>query len=155
MPIQLEIRPAREPDARVIAEFNVAMAHETEGRTLSPETVWQGVLGLMARPDSGAYLVAEQAGTIVGCLLITYEWSDWRNGNFWWIQSVYVPPTSRRRGIFRRLYHEVRRRAEQAGNVCGLRLYVEQGNQAAQRTYAQLGMQETPYRVFEQELGGE
>ena len=104
-----------------------------------------------ADEDLGRYYVAERGGEVVGCLMVTYEWSDWRNGTFWWIQSVYVTPSARRTGTFRRLYTTVRETAL-AGGACGLRLYVERDNRGAQATYASLGMVTTPYLLLEEEF---
>lgn len=145
----MTIRRAISADIPAIAAFNQALAAETEHRTLDPATVQAGVAQLLARPELGFYLVATVADQTVGCLLITTEWSDWRNGLFWWIQSVYVQADYRRQGIFRRLYKAVESLAQQQGEVCGLRLYVEQNNAAAQATYRSLGMAPTPYQVYE------
>ena len=145
-----EIRSATPADAETIASFNEAMATETEGKTLDPATIRAGVRGLFARPDLGFYVVAEDGGRIVGQLMITYEWSDWRNGVFWWIQSVYVRPEFRGKGIYRALHAHVSTMAKAAGGVCGFRLYVEKENAAAQETYRRLGMHETPYVLFEE-----
>lgn len=145
----LSIRPASSADAAVIAAFNQAIAFETEGKVLSPSLVEAGVRGLFADPARGFYLVAEEAGEVLGGLMVTFEWSDWRNADFWWIQSVYVRPAARRRGIFARLYREIEARARAAG-ACGLRLYVENENQAATATYLSLGMHDAHYRVMEQ-----
>jgi GNAT superfamily N-acetyltransferase len=109
------------------------------------------VAGIFERPQRGFYLVAECDGVASGCLLVTYEWSDWRCGDFWWIQSVYVTPPARRRGVFRALYADVERRAHAAGAV-GLRLYVETGNGRAQATYERLGMQRCHYHMYETPL---
>ena len=144
------IRAAASADTETIASFNEAMATETEGKTLDPATIRAGVRGLFARPDLGFYVVAEDGGRIVGQLMITYEWSDWRNGVFWWIQSVYVRPEFRGKGIYRALHAHVRTMAKAAGVVCGFRLYVEKENAAAQETYRRLGMHETPYVLFEE-----
>ena len=144
------IRVAAPVDIETIASFNEAMATETEGKTLDPATIRAGVRGLFARPDLGFYVVAEDGGRIVGQLMITYEWSDWRNGVFWWIQSVYVRPEFRGKGIYRALHAHVRTMAKAAGGVCGFRLYVEKENAAAQETYRRLGMHETPYVLFEE-----
>ncbi len=127
------------------------MAKETEHKTLDVDTVNAGVRGLLLRPGYGYYLVAELAERVVGCLLVTFEWSDWRNGLFWWIQSVYVSPEARRRGVFKAMYRTVEARAGESENVCGLRLYVERDNNTAQATYRALGMKKTAYRLFEAE----
>lgn len=145
----VSVRLAQPQDREAIATFNQAMALETEGRMLDLATVQAGVAQLMARPELGFYLVAEVAGNPVACLLVTSEWSDWRSGLFWWIQSVYVHPPHRRQGIFRRLYGQVETLARQRGDVCGLRLYVEKDNAPAQATYRTLGMVPTPYQIYE------
>ena len=144
------IRRALRQDAAELAEFNLQMARETEGVELIPEVIAAGVRGMIDHPERGFYLVVELDNGIQASLMITYEWSDWRNGTFWWIQSVYVRPAYRRQGLYRELYTHVKELAEQADSVCGFRLYVERDNQAAQRTYRQLGMQETDYRIFEE-----
>jgi ribosomal protein S18 acetylase RimI-like enzyme len=109
---------------------------------------------LIAQPALGFYLVAEMQGEVVGCLMVTTEWSDWRNGRFWWIQSVYVPAAWRRRGVFRALYGHVTSAAAREPDVCGVRLYVERENAVAQSTYRSLGMSETDYLLFEQLKAG-
>lgn len=149
MPASLLIRPATPEDAAVLASFNTAMALETEHKQLVPDVVRRGVERLLAHPEWGFYLIAEQTGQVVGSLMITTEWSDWRDAHFWWVQSVYVRPERRGQGVYRALYTEVKRRAAQE-NVCGFRLYVERDNERAQRTYRTLGMQETFYKVFEE-----
>jgi ribosomal protein S18 acetylase RimI-like enzyme len=146
----LTIRRATPADAETIALFNEAMAVETEGKTLDPATIRAGVRALLVRPDLGFYLVAEEGGSFVGQLMITFEWSDWRDGLFWWIQSVYVPREHRGRGVYRTLHTRVREMAGEAGGVCGLRLYVEKENAIAQETYRRMGMHETHYRLFEE-----
>ncbi|MFN3166566.1 MAG: GNAT family N-acetyltransferase [Phycisphaeraceae bacterium] len=147
-------RPAVTDDTEVIARYNQAMAKETEGKSLSLGTLSAGVRRVFDEPAHGRYLVAEDgSGLVVGCLLITYEWSDWRNGQVWWVQSVYVHPEHRRRGVFKKLYAEVRRLGDAAGGVCGYRLYVERDNRRAQQTYQQLGMSPTPYLLFEDMFG--
>lgn len=137
-------------DAATLAGFNRAMALETEAKCLPMETLLPGVQAVLRDPRHGFYVVAESESGIAGSLLVTYEWSDWRNGRMWWIQSVYVRPDFRRRGVYRTLHEFVRDRARAAGDVVGIRLYVERENAAAQRTYAALGMTETPYRVYEE-----
>lgn len=137
-------------DAPHIAAFNVAMALETEGRVIEHARLEAGVRGMFERPQHGFYLVAEAAGACIGCLMITYEWSDWRNGFFWWVQSVYTVPQWRRRGVYRSLYEEARARARASGECCGLRLYVEKENVGAQRGYEALGMRRTDYLIYEE-----
>ena len=149
-PPPVRVRPASAGDADAIVAFNAAMAFETEGKRLRPEVLGPGVRRMLAEPNLGFYLVAEAAGEAVACLMVTTEWSDWRNGRFWWIQSVYVQPAWRRRGVFRALYDAVRERARREPDVCGLRLYVEQENVTAQATYRSLGMAKTDYYVFEE-----
>jgi len=143
------IRAATAADVATIARFNAAMAWETEGLTLDGERVRRGVEAVLADPSKGFYWVAELDGRPAGQMLVTPEWSDWRNGAFWWIQSVYVEPPCRGRGVFRALYEHAERRARSEPGVCGLRLYVEQHNERAQQVYLRLGMKPTPYRIFE------
>ena len=126
------------------------MARETEDQALDTETVQAGVAKLFDSPQHGFYLVVESEGAVVGSLMITHEWSDWRDGLWWWIQSVYVVPNFRRQGVFSALYREVTTLARQDNRICGLRLYVEKDNTNAQQVYAHLGMSEAPYRVYEQ-----
>lgn len=142
------IRSARPGDARTFARWNAAMALETEGKRLDPAALERGARGVFDRPERGFYLVAERGEAEVGGLLVTYEWSDWRNGDFWWIQSVYVEPAARRSGVFRALYDEVIRRARAAGAV-GVRLYVEKENTVAQAAYHTLGMRTSDYLMLE------
>ena len=139
-------------DAPTLVEFNRAMALETEARTLPSGVVAAGVEAVLRDPGHGFYVVADAGREIAGSLLVTYEWSDWRNGRFWWIQSVYVRPAHRRRGVYRALHEFVRDRARSDGGVVGLRLYVERENAAAQRTYARMGMSESAYRLYEELL---
>lgn len=150
----LTLRPGEWRDGEAIAGFNRAMALETEGRGLQAERSLAGVQRLLRDPALGFYLVAERAGAVVGSLMVTYEWSDWRNGHFWWIQSVYVVPQARRSGVFRALYRHVEAMVQRDATVCGLRLYVEASNERAQATYAALGMARTHYLVYEQERPG-
>jgi ribosomal protein S18 acetylase RimI-like enzyme len=144
------IRRAQPADADTIAAFNSALAWETEGKRLLREVVGAGVRRLIAEPALGFYLVAQAGAEVIACLLVTTEWSDWRNGRFWWIQSVYVAPGWRRRGVFRALYAHVGQCAAAEPDVCGFRLYVEHDNHAAQATYARLGMARTDYLLLEQ-----
>lgn len=145
----MRIRLATSADATVLVEFNAAMALETEGKNLLPEVIGAGVRGLLDNPVAGFYVLAETE-RVVAALMITKEWSDWRNGSFWWIQSVYVRPEARRQGVYRRLYRHVQEMAAKDPQVCGFRLYVERENSAAQAAYAALGMKETRYLVFEE-----
>ncbi len=146
------VRTATSDDAETLARFNEAMAQETEDKALDPDTVRAGVEAMFDDSTRGFYLVAVQAETIVGSLMITTEWSDWRNGVFWWIQSVYVRPGARRTGVYSALHRAVRERAQAAEDVCGVRLYVERNNEAARETYEALGMTETSYRMYEELL---
>lgn len=147
----LSIRSAERGDMAAIAEWNVAMAWETEQKKLDLQVLLRGVAAVLDESRRGFYLMAERDGEAVGCLLVTYEWSDWRNGDFWWIQSVYVTPNARRSGAFRAMYADVAQRAKQAGAV-GLRLYVETENLRAQQTYRELGMEQCHYFMYEQML---
>lgn len=146
----MRIRLATPHDAAVLTEFNAAMALETERKELLPEVIGAGVRSLLGSPASGFYVVAEDGAQVIGALLVTKEWSDWRNGNFWWIQSVYVQPAFRRRGVYRRLYRHVQELAAKDPAVCGFRLYVERENARAQAVYGALGMKETRYLVYEE-----
>jgi ribosomal protein S18 acetylase RimI-like enzyme len=146
----IRIRLARPADAKTLVEFNAAMALETEGKRLLPEVIGAGVRSLLRNPDAGFYVVAESRARPIGALLITKEWSDWRNGTFWWIQSVYVRPEFRRQGVYKRLYRHIQGMARKDRGVCGFRLYVERENRRAQTTYRKLGMKKTHYLVFEE-----
>jgi GNAT superfamily N-acetyltransferase len=144
----ISIRKARPGDAPVIIEFQQKMAWETEKLNLPAETVTKGVNAVFSNPSLGQYWVAEDEDVVVSSLLITYEWSDWRNANVWWFQSVYVLASYRRKGIFRSMYMHIRNEAEKLG-VPGLRLYVETNNSSAQKTYEALGMQREHYAMYE------
>ena len=145
----INIRPARRSDTTVIARFNTSLARETEGLHLDATRVRRGVSALLRDEAKGKYFIAEAGSEIAGQLLITREWSDWRDGDFWWIQSVYVSPRFRRQGVFQALYDHVRRLAQTSPRVSGLRLYVERKNLRAKRTYRRLGMSKTHYELFE------
>jgi len=149
---QVTIRSAIRDDAPALVEFNLRMAGETEDKELDPDVLASGVSAVLDDSARGFYLVADVDGQVVGALMVTTEWSDWRNGAFWWIQSVYIAPEYRRRGLFRALYEEVKKLADNTPRVCGCRLYVERDNAAAQATYARLGLAETNYKVFEELL---
>lgn len=146
----IQIRSAQVHDISSLVEFNVAMAKETENKQLIPDLVTRGVTRVFEEPRLGFYVVAEITGRVVGSLMVTQEWSDWRNGSFWWIQSVYVRPKARHQGVFRSLYAHVKERAQADTSVCGLRLYVEQNNLIAQKTYEGIGMEATPYGMYEE-----
>ena len=145
------IRLAEKADTEALVEFNQAMALETEGKRLDPARLTAGVTAVFDDAGKGFYVVAEEGVQIVGGLLVTFEWSDWRNSWFWWIQSVYIRPAHRGRSIYSSLYDFVKTRAGLQGNVCGFRLYVEKENTHAQKVYAKLGMAETYYLMFEEE----
>ena len=147
--MSIQIREAMYNDAPVIVEFNQLMAKETEGKTLDRQRLLKGVQGLLSDRKKGIYFLAEIDGTVVGQLLVTYEWSDWRNGNFWWIQSVYVRKEQRMLGVFTSLLHYVDSLARAQSDTCGLRLYVDHENTRAQQTYDHLGMKRTHYDLYE------
>ena len=136
-------------DLHTLVDFNAAMAQETEGKTLELGRLREGVAAVLNDETLGFYCVAEESGTVIGQLLITTEWSDWRNAFFWWIQSVYVAPGFRRRGVYSSLHRYVIAEASREGNVCGLRLYVDGDNLAAQKTYTSLDMLRSNYQLWE------
>ena len=145
----LALRLATIGDIDTLAAFQQNMAWETEGKTLTEDTVRRGIAGVFERPERGFYLVAESQGAVVGGLLVTYEWSDWRNANFWWVQSVYVDADWRRRGVYRAMYDHVRQLAAARSDVYRLRLCVDQDNHVAQAVYQTLGMSPTRYYMYE------
>ena len=147
--MKIEIREAKAEDAETIASFNQGIAEETEGKHLDEATILAGVSRLLAEPSRGRYWLAEVDGRVVGQTMVTYEWSDWRNGNVWWLQSVYVISDFRRKGVFTALYAEIESLARQDADACGIRLYVEKQNERAQATYRALGMQSDTYLVME------
>lgn len=144
------VREAEARDLEALVGFAAAMARETEDKELDGPTLRAGVAALLADPARGRTFVVESEGTVVASLMLTFEWSDWRNGFWWWIQSVYVAPAARRRGHYRTLHEHVRALAARQDDVCGLRLYVETANTGAQATYRAMGMSEAPYRIYEQ-----
>jgi ribosomal protein S18 acetylase RimI-like enzyme len=146
------IRDATLQDARFLAENNVLMAEETEDWLLDPGTVAKGVDRLLTDPSRGRYLIAQSGDVPVGQCLLTYEWSDWRCGDFWWIQSVYVLPQFRRKGVFTAMYRHIMQLAENSEFVAGVRLYVERENNPAQQTYRSLGMSPAPYTMYERDF---
>lgn len=148
-PSNLLIRHATQADSSVIAGFNIALCRETEHKELDGDTVQKGVANFIANRKRGVYFIAELDGGIVGQTAITYEWSDWRNGEFWWIQSVYVDKAHRGSGVFRALYQHVQTLARADEHCCGIRLYMERDNANARQAYRKLGFEETGYEVFE------
>lgn len=161
MNTHLRIRDARAADRDLIADWMIAMAWETEHKRLDADTVRAGVAAAIADPGKARYFVAmreaavaghETIAAAVGVLMLTHEWSDWRNGDWWWIQSVYVPAAQRRQGVFAALYRHVEQLARSTRGVIGLRLYVERDNVNAQRTYAALGMADAGYAIYEAEF---
>jgi GNAT superfamily N-acetyltransferase len=152
----IHIRPATRDDAGTIVEFNRAMALETESRRLDLATLREGILAFLGNPGYGFYLVAElpedKSRKPVGQLMITYEWSDWRNGVFWWIQSVYVSPERRGQGVFRAMHSHIIAKAKADPRVCGIRLYVERQNHRAQTVYQRVGLHQSVYTVYEQDF---
>ncbi len=149
------VRAARPADHATIVAYNARLALESEGKRLDLAVLAQGAAEALADPDRLRYWVAEASdgngGTaaVVGQAAVTREWSDWRNGWVWWFQSVYVHPDHRRRGVFRALHHQIRTEARAAGDVIGLRLYVENSNERAQQTYQVLGFKPGGYHVYE------
>jgi ribosomal protein S18 acetylase RimI-like enzyme len=152
----LLVRPAELGDLDRLIEFSTAMALETEGRSLECSRLRLGILGILTEPTRGFFRVAETPGRdgarVVGQMMVTYEWSDWRNATFWWIQSVYVTPECRRQGVYRAMHDAIRREARATPGICGIRLYVEGTNQTAQQAYRQAGMHRSSYRVFEEDF---
>ncbi len=145
----IRVRRAEPQDLETLVEFNAALACESEAKRLDLERLRAGVAALFQNPSRGFYLVAQGSKFVVGQLLITKEWSDWRNGDFWWIQSVYVKPEFRRQGVYRALHNHVLAEAKERGDVCGVRLYVDQDNHVAKRVYASLDMQQSHYDLLE------
>jgi GNAT superfamily N-acetyltransferase len=150
--MNITVRCATLADASTLAEFNAAMARETEQLELNQPRLRAGTEALLSDPSKGVYYVVECDGRIAGQLMITYEWSDWRNGNIWWIQSVYVQQEFRKKGLFRALFRHVEGRARSSRDVCAIRLYVERGNESAQRVYERLGMKHSHYEMMEMDL---
>lgn len=147
--MDIQIRDAEPSDQVSIVEFNSRLADETEGKQLDPNLIGPGVAALLADSSKGRYWLAIIDGKIAGQIMVTYEWSDWRNGMLWWIQSVYIPAEFRRQGVFSALYQHVESLVKEDQNACGLRLYVENSNKRAQQTYRNLAMTEPGYIVME------
>ncbi len=150
---EINIRIAESRDATAMIEFNQAMAFETEGRKLDPGKISGGVRAVFDGTERAFYVVAENdEELIIGGLMVTKEWSDWRNGWFWWIQSVYILPEARGKKIYSKMYDFVKAKALEKGGVCGFRLYVEKENEHAQKVYEALGMEATDYLMYEEEV---
>jgi ribosomal protein S18 acetylase RimI-like enzyme len=153
---RLLVRPARQEDLDILVGFSAAMALETEGRQLEVERLRQGTKAVFDAPVRGFYIVAELQGqpnpTVIGQLMVTFEWSDWRNASFWWIQSVYVDPARRRQGVYRAMHRYVLSQAHARPDVCGVRLYVEGENRGAQDVYQRVGLSPSTYQVFENDF---
>jgi len=147
--LNINIRNATLDDQATIASSNTLLAQETENRALDQTKVQVGVAAVLSNSSLGKYWIAEVGGVFAGQLMVTYEWSDWRNGMFWWIQSVYVPSAFRRSGVFRSLYRHVESLVREDQNACGLRLYVEKNNARAIQTYRNLEMHDPGYLVME------
>ena len=160
----LRIRDAHANDRDLLAQWASAMAWETEHKRLDPATIEAGIEAAIADPTKARYFIAmsevgvagrETIASAAGTLMLTREWSDWRNGDWWWIQSVYVPEVHRRTGVFAALYRHVERLARDTPGVVGLRLYVEHDNANAQKTYEALGMRDAGYRIYESEFAAD
>jgi GNAT superfamily N-acetyltransferase len=153
---QLIVRQASRADVESIVAFSAAMALETEGRKLDEARLREGTLSLLDSPAHGFFMVAEtprpDPPQLVGQLMITFEWSDWRNAVFWWVQSVYVAPSWRRQVVFRLMHDEIVAQAKADPKVCGIRLYVEQDNRTAQTVYRRVGLALSTYRIYEQDF---
>ncbi|NEO31932.1 MAG: GNAT family N-acetyltransferase [Symploca sp. SIO3C6] len=152
---ELLIRLGKLQDLDVLVQFNQAMANETEGKKLTLEIVTAGVENLLKNPNLGFYLLAEKNGKVAGALMVTTEWSDWHNGLYWWVQSVYVLPEFRRQGVYYKLYNFIKEKAKNEQDdlkIWGFRLYVEGKNTIAQKAYEALGMKETSYKIYEESL---
>jgi len=145
----MTIRFATVADAAIIARFNALLAAETEQITLDQDRLRQGVEALLRDSSKGFYVLAERDNAVVGQTMITYEWSDWRNGVFWWIQSVYVEKDARGIGVFKALFEHIHTLAKAKPDVCGLRLYVDETNTRAKQTYERLAMHSSHYELYE------
>ncbi len=148
----MQVRPARAADLEALVAGSIGVALESEGFRLDPAVVRRGVGRVLEEPARGRFFVLEDGGRVVASLFVTYEWSDWHDAEYWWVQSAYVVPGRRGEGLFRRLYDGVREAARADGGVRSVRLYVESRNEAGLRTYRGLGMTETPYRIFDHPL---
>lgn len=147
----MKIRRATIDDVNIIAEYNYNLAFETEDKKLNMEILEEGVRNLIKDENKGIYHVCEIDGKIIGQIMYTFEWSDWRNGTFLWVQSVYVNKNYRGKGVFKSLYNHIKSMCDSDDNICGIRLYVERENYVAQKTYSSLGMKECNYHIYEYE----
>lgn len=147
----MKIRRATLEDVNIIAEYNYNLAFETEDKKLDMNVLTNGVRVLIEDESKGIYHVCEIDGKVIGQIMYTFEWSDWRNGTFLWVQSVYVNKNYRGKGVFKSLYNHVKRMCDNNSNICGIRLYVERENYVAQKTYSSLGMKECNYHMYEYE----
>jgi GNAT superfamily N-acetyltransferase len=145
----INIRKARPGDSQRIVELQLQMAKETEGLELDRNTVIKGVRGVFDEPTRGTYWVVEEKGRVLGALLTIPEWSDWRNGTVLWIHSLYIVPEARKRGVFKKLYLNLKRQVEQSEELMGLRLYVDKQNKSAQQVYEKMGMNKDHYELYE------
>ena len=150
--IKITIREATREDTENIVRFQEGMALETEGKVLDESLLRDGITAIFDSTQKGFYLVAEVGSVVVGSLLITYEWSDWRNATFWWIQSVFIDANWRRKGVYRSMYDYVVNVAKSRKDICGIRLYVERTNTIAQQTYKDLGMTHSHYDLYETDI---
>jgi len=158
---KITVRRGNPGDLNALVAFNQAMALETENKRLRNDVITSGVSAVLNDPNRGLYFIATlkdaerdrniKAESIAGALMLTFEWSDWRNGRFWWIQSVYVDPAQRRKGVYTHLHRHVKTLSREDPSCCGIRLYVEEENITAQQTYIHLGMYKTRYHLFEEE----
>jgi GNAT superfamily N-acetyltransferase len=156
LPAPILVRPADHGDVNTLVGFSAAMAEETEKRRLDRGRLRDGTVALLDAPERGFFIVAEIPDKgrprLVGQLMVTFEWSDWRNGVFWWVQSVYVEPASRRQGVYRTLHAAIVEKATANPHVCGIRLYVERNNHEAQTVYQRVGLAPSGYTVYEQDF---
>ncbi len=148
------IRPATPNDTDLVVRWNIRLAEESEDKTLSAEILTRGVRQVLADQQKGRYFIAMDGARPIGQTMVTYEWSDWRNGWIWWIQSVYVEADYRRRGVYRALHNHIAEVAKRSGEVVGLRLYVEQNNTVAREVYQSCGLRPAGYLVYEHMFGG-
>ena len=146
---ELHIRPASSQDLEVMVRFNLSLAKETEDKELNEPVVREGVAKALNRPELARYFIAEKEGRVVAQTMLTMEWSDWRAGSFWWIQSVYVEPDFRGQKVFSSIYRFIQNLATKDPECCGLRLYVELENKQAIQTYEKLGMARADYQIYE------